>query len=106
MKQMNDEMKKLNFETDKVFNKYLKARKIAQDLKNIVEDQTRLLKQRNEQYLQIVQEIKKNVYSVLIGKVVKADKITELIKKSKKNIVHIGDLLTNDKVNAVMLEID
>lgn len=90
---------------DKIYNKYYNTRKIAMSLKHIVEDRTLLLKQRNKQYIQTLEELRKNLDNLLVGNTIDNDKLTELIEKSTKNTVHVDELLDNEEMNAVMCEI-
>lgn len=80
-------MEDLRSNIDKVYNKYLNARKNAISLKKLADDQTELLRRHKKRYLQTLNEIQKYLDDALVNKKFdNADKLSQLIEKSTKNI--------------------
>lgn len=87
LKIANDTMADLRSNIDKVYNKYLNARKNAISLKKLADDQTELLRRHKRRYLQTLNEIQKYLDDALVNKKFdNADKLSQLIEKSTKNI--------------------
>lgn len=87
LKHANDAVAELRSNMDKVYNKYLNARKNAVALKKLVDDRTELLRRHKKRYLQTLNEIQKYLDNALVYKTFdNADKLSQLIEKSTKNI--------------------
>lgn len=92
-------------ETNKIYDKYRNARKIAVTLKQITEDRTQLLRRHHKQYVQTLGEIQKFLDTALVSKTIETEKLLELIQMSTKNTQNVDDLLGNDAMKDINMKL-